>query len=89
MNESEFVPVFKRWARVKIIFREQLEAVISGANTLRDRLELTLRYCEDIDSTMAFEYRGKMYNVSIVGDKTGLVHEIGLLGESIQDGGSI
>lgn len=87
MNESQFVPCFKRWANVKVIFREQLESVISGGNTLRDRLELTLRYTDKIDSTMRFAYKGKEYNISIIGDKSGLREEIGLLGEAVIDGG--
>lgn len=87
MYRHEYCPIFKRWARVKIIFREQLESVISGGNTLRDRIELTLRHCDDIDGTMKFEYRGQMYNISIIGDKTGLRKEISLLGESVMDGG--
>lgn len=87
MTETVYVEVFKRWAKVKVIFREQLEAMVSGANTLRDRLELTLRYAEDIDSTMAFQYKGEFYNISIKGDKSGLRQEISLLGEAIRDGG--
>ncbi|MBF0780510.1 MULTISPECIES: phage head closure protein [unclassified Granulicatella] len=87
MNESQFVPCFKRWANVKIIFREQLESVISGGNTLRNRLELTLRYTDMIDSTMRFSYGDNQYNISIIGDKSGLREEIGLLGEAVIDGG--
>ena len=84
---SEWKPIFKRWAKVHIIFREQLESLISGAQTLRDRVELTLRYTDKISSTMRFEYRGNFYNISIVGDKTGKQEEIGILGEAVVDGG--
>lgn len=87
MNESHFVPCFKRWARVHVIFREQLESVISGGNTLRNRLELTLRYTDKINSTMRFIYKGEEYNISIIGDKSGLREEIGILGEAVLDGG--
>lgn len=87
MNVSKYIPIFKKWARVKVIFREQLESLISGSNTLRDRIELTLRYTEEINSTMKFEYKGNMYNISIIGDKRGLKDEINLLGEVVLDGG--
>lgn len=87
MNISEFMPIFKKWARVKVIFREQLESLLSGGNTLRDRVELTLRYTDKIKSTMKFEYKGNMYTISIIGDKSGLKEEMSLLGEAVLDGG--
>ena len=89
VNESVYTLAFKRWAKVKVIFREQLESVVSGGNTLRDRLEFTVRYCTDIDSTMRCEYKGLMYNISIVGEKpnTPVREEISFLGETVRDGG--
>lgn len=84
---SDWVPCFKRWARVKVIFREQLESIISGGTTLRNRLELTLRHTDSIDSTMRFKYKDAFYNISIIGDKTGKQEETSLLGEAVLDGG--
>lgn len=86
-THSEWAPCFKKWARVKVIFREQLESIISGGTTLRNRLELTLRTTDRIDSTMRFEYQGAFYNISIIGDKTGRKQETSLLGETVMDGG--
>ncbi|MBS4762114.1 phage head closure protein [Carnobacteriaceae bacterium zg-ZUI252] len=87
MNVNEYVPAFKKWARVKVIFREQLESLLSGGNTLRDRIELTIRYTRDVNTTMKFKYRDNLYAISIIGDKNGLKQEISLLGEAVLDGG--
>lgn len=80
-------PYKKIWCMVETVFREQLEAHINGITINRNRVQLTMRYREDLDSTMYFEYRGKVYNVGLIGDKKGNSLETQVLGEVAEDGG--
>ena len=86
--KQEWVPAFKLWCREKTVFREQLEGVVSGGNTSRDRKEMETRYTTKLTTMNRFEYRGSMYEVSIVGDTTGDVESIRFLGEALKDGGA-
>ena len=86
--DTEWIPVFKLWCREKVIFREQLESVISGGNTLRDRKELETRYTTKLNTEHRFKYKDKMYEISIVGDSVGDCKTIRFLGEAIVDGGA-
>lgn len=74
--------------RVKTIYREQLEMVVSGAQTLRDRLEFECRYTEMVTSAHRVEYKGKQYQVSIEGDTDGRRKRTRFLGERLTDGGA-
>lgn len=85
---KEWVYAFSLWCNEKVIFREQLEAVVvGGSNTLRDRREFTTRFTDKVDTTQRCEFKGHMYDITIVGDKRGDLKEIAFLGESIKDGG--
>ncbi len=83
----EWQPTFKLWCREKTIFREALEGVQSGGNTLRDRRELETRYTTKLSTKNRFEYRGTMYEITIVGDTNGDCKTIRFLGEALKDGG--
>lgn len=85
---QEWVPVFKLWCREKTIFREQLEGVLSGGNTLRDRKEMETRYTPKLTTEYRFTYQGNMYEISIVGDTVGDCKTIRFLGEAVIDGGA-
>ena len=78
---------FTSWCRETTIYREQLEASIGGANVLRDRKEFITRYNEKIDTTLRCKYKGKMYEISIVGDTRGDRRETRFLAEATIDGG--
>ena len=78
---------FTSWCRETTIYREQLEASIGGANVLRDRKEFITRYNEKIDTTLRCKYKGKMYEVSIVGDTRGDRRETRFLAEVVLNGG--
>ena len=82
--DTEWIPVFKLWCRKKVIFREQLESVISGGNTLRDRKELETK----LTTSHRFKYKYKLYEISIVGDSEGYCKTIRFLGEAVVDGGA-
>lgn len=84
ITPGEPVPHKKIWCHVETIFREQLESYLDGVNINRKRIRLYMRLRKDIDSTMTFEYRRQIYNVSIYGDVKG---ETQLLGEVPEDGG--
>ena len=85
---QEWVPAFNLWCREKTIFREQLEGVLSGGNTLRDRKEMETRFTKKLSTLNRFLYQGKMYEVSIVGDTVGDCRAIRFLGEAVIDGGA-
>lgn len=87
VTEATWEYVFSRWCSDKIIFREQLEGVVSGGNTLRDRHEFTTRFTDAITTVMRCEYNGILYDITIVGDKRGDRLETAFLAESILDGG--
>lgn len=74
--------------RVKTIYREQLEMVVSGAQTLRDRLEFECRYTEIVTSAHRVEYKGNEYQISIEGDTDGRRRRTRFLGERLVDGGA-
>ena len=78
---------FTSWCRETTIYREQLEASIGGANVLRDRKEFITRYNESIDTTLRCKYKGKMYEISIVGDTRGDRRETRFLAEVVLNGG--
>lgn len=80
--------VFTIWCREVTIFREQLEAIYSGAETLRDRREMETRYTTKLNTTHRAVYRGDMYRISIVGDTEGIHDRTRFLMESIKDGGA-
>lgn len=87
ITEATWEYVFSRWCSDKIIFREQLEEVVSGGNTLRDRHEFTTRFTDTITTTMRCEYKGNLYDITIVGDKRGDRLETAFLAEAVLDGG--
>ena len=80
--------VFTAWCRRSTIFREQLESVISGAVTYRDRYEMETRYTERINSTLRMVMDGKMYSISITGDTSGTSDRTRFLAERLEDGGA-
>lgn len=86
--EQKWIKDFDIWVRELTIFREQLENVISGAETLRDRKEFETRYTTKLNSAHRILYQGKLYRVSIVGDTEGTMDRIRFLGEVIEDGGA-
>lgn len=86
--DTQWIPVFKLWCREKVIFREQLESVISGGNTLRDRKEMETRYTTKLSTEHRFKYKDNLYEISIVGDSVGDCKAIRFLGEAIVDGGA-
>lgn len=86
--EQKWRYVFSIWCREVTVFREQLEAIYSGAETLRDRLEMETRYTTKLKTTHRAYYNGHMYRISIVGDTSGTSDRIRFLMESTQDGGA-
>lgn len=78
----------KIWCKVETIFREQLQSYVDGVPLSRNRIQLTMRYREDIDSTMFFEYKDKTYNIGLYGDNEGDTKDTRILGEFVEDGGS-
>lgn len=81
------IPYKKIWCVVESVFREQLEAYVNGVNINRNRIQLTMRFRKDLDSTMYFELDDKIYNIGLVGDKRGKSFETQVLGEVKEDGG--
>ncbi|MBK0347892.1 phage head closure protein [Aerococcaceae bacterium zg-ZJ1578] len=79
---------FYVWCREVTIFREQLEQVVSGAESLRDRLEMECRYTRKINSKQRALYDGKFYRISIVGDTSGASDRVRFLMEALEDGGA-
>lgn len=77
-------PYKKIWCKVEVVFREQLEAYVGGMIINRNRVRLYMRMRQDLDSTMLFEYEGKLFNIALHGDLKG---ETQLLGEVSEDGG--
>ena len=86
--EQKWVKDFDLWVRESTIFREQLEAVFSGAETLRDRKEFEARYTDRLTSAHRVLYKGELYRVSIEGDTDGTMDRIRFLGEVVEDGGA-
>lgn len=86
--EHTYVPFLTIRCRVRTIYREQLETVVSGANTLRDRKEFECRYTTKITSEHRILYQGKEYQVSIVGDTVGNNRRTRFLAERLDDGGA-
>lgn len=80
--------VFSIWCREVTIFREQLETLVSGASTLRDRKEFECRYTTKLTTRHRVKYRDELYKVSIVGDTSGHSDRIRFLAESLKDGGA-
>lgn len=78
----------KIWCKVETIFRESLQSYVDGVPLIRNRIQLTMRYRTDIDSTMFFEYKTKTYNIGSYGDNEGDTVETRILGEVVEDGGS-
>lgn len=78
---------FSQFCREKTIFREQLEAVLSGANVLRDRLEMECRYTEKIHTGLRCVHKGQLYEISIAGDTSGRSDTTRFLIERVIDGG--
>lgn len=85
---QEWIPCFKLWCREKTIFREQLESIVSGGNTLLDRKEMETRYTKKLTTEHRFLYNDKMYEISIVGDTVGDCKTIRFLGEAVRNGGA-
>lgn len=85
---SEPILYKKIWCKVETVFREQLQSYVNGLPLSRNRIQLTMRFREDIDSTMFFKYRDKTYNVGSYGDNEGDTVETRILGEFVEDGGS-
>lgn len=76
------------WCKPSTIFREQLETVVSGAETLRNRLEFETRYPVNLNSNHRIVYNNEMFRVSIVGDTSGTHDIVRFLAESLEDGGA-
>lgn len=85
--ETEWKLAFKCWCRVRTIYRVQLEGIVSGGNTLRDRKEFETRYTNKITTLNRVKYKGDMYEISISGDTEGNRKTIRFLGEALKDGG--
>lgn len=89
--ETRWIKDFEVWCREVTIYREQLETIVSGAETLRDRKEFECRLTKTskkISSRHRLTYQGKMYRVSIVGDTNGTHDRIRFLAEALEDGGA-
>ena len=79
---------FSIWCRERTIFREQLETVVSGAETLRNRLEMETRYPTKLNTRHRVVFNNEMYRVSIVGDTDGTHDTVRFLAKSLEDGGA-
>ena len=79
---------FSIWCRERTIFREQLETIVSGAETLRNRLEMETRYPTKLNTTHRIVYKNEMFRVSIVGDTDGTHDRVRFLAEALEDGGA-
>lgn len=79
---------FDLWCRERTIFREQLETIVSGAETLRNRLEFETRYPTELNTRHRIVHKGEMFRVSIVGDTEGTHDRVRFLAESLEDGGA-
>lgn len=86
--EPRWLYVFSLWCREVTIFREQLEAIHSGAITLRDRLEMETRYTTKLNTTHRVVHLGKLYSVSIAGDTEGTSDRVRFYIERLEDGGA-
>ena len=86
-TEPEYVPHTTIWAKVENMFREQLQVVLEGQTLNRDRIKVTTRFREDLDSTMVVGWKGRHYQMSIVGDNKGDGKEVEFLAEEVVDGG--
>lgn len=69
------------------MFREQLQVVLEGHTLNRDRIKVTTRYREDLEANMAVGWKGRYYQMSIVGDNAGDGKEVEFLAEEVVDGG--
>jgi|GEM_PF-1620409 len=92
LNEGGIlVPKFELYkslhGRKEDIIRENLESLISGANHVKKRTRLKIRYREDITEDMHFFIDNFWYAVKVVGDREGLRNEMQVIGEAIVDGG--
>ena len=86
-GEPEYIKYTTIWAKVETRFREQLQVVLGGQTLNRDRIKVTTRYREDLDSSMAIGWKNKFYQMSIVGDNKGDGKEVEFLAEEVVDGG--
>ena len=82
------IPYKKIWCKVETVFREQLQSYVDGVPLKRNRIQLTMRNRDDLDSTMFFDYKEKMFNIGLFGDNEGDTTETRILGEAVEDGGS-
>lgn len=79
--------LFKKiWCKVETIFRESLQGYVDGVPLSTNRIQLTLRYRTDIESTMTFNYKDNKYNIGSLGDNDGDTVETRILGEYVGDG---
>lgn len=79
--------LFKKiWCKVETIFRESLQGYVDGVPLSTNRIQLTLRYRTDLESTMTFNYKGNKYNIGSLGDNDGDTVETRILGEYVGDG---
>ena len=85
---QKWIYAFTVMCREVTIFREQLESVVSGAESLRDRLEMECRYTKKINSAQRALYDKKLYRISIVGDTEGKSDRVRFLMEALTDGGA-
>lgn len=79
---------FSIWCKPSTIFREQLEASVSGAETLRNRIEFETRYPTKLTTRNRIVFNDEMFRVSIVGDTDGLHDTVRFLAEALEDGGA-
>lgn len=89
--EQRWVKDFEIWCREVTIYREQLETIVSGAETLRDRKEFECRMTKQnqrLNTRHRIVHEGKMYRVSITGDTEGLHNRMRFLAEALEDGGA-
>lgn len=85
--KQKWIYTFSLWCQDRTVFREQLETAVSGAETLRNRLEMETRYPTKLTTRHRIVFNGEMFRVSIVGDTTGSHDRVRFLAESLEDGG--
>lgn len=78
---------FSLFCKISITFREQLETVYSGSNTLRNRLEAECRFTNKITSAHRALYKGQLYSISIAGDTDGKSDVTRFIMETLEEGG--
>lgn len=79
---------FYLWCKPSTVFREQLQASVSGAKTLRNRIEFETRYPTRLTTRNRIVYNNEMFEVSIVGDTEGTHNTVRFLAEALEDGGA-